>query len=171
MINKVINRLYMYLSRYIDNQSKIGKNTFIGKNVTITKATIGNYCSIAPHVSIGPGEHDLSRISTASLVYDDPYSELTEKPVTIGNDVWIGTHVVILRGVSIGNGAVVGAGSVVTKDIPAFAVVAGVPAKIIKYRFNKEQIGLIEKSKWWEKSPKEAKKSIGILTSQIKKYT
>ena len=150
MVRKILNRLFMYLSRSIDNHTTIGKNTFIAKNVTITKAEIGNYCSIAPNVSIGLGEHHVDRISTSSFNYQNEYEELTIKEVIIGHNIWIGTHSVILRGVKIGNGAIIGAGSIVTKDIPPYAIVTGIPAKIMRYRFNSEEIKIIEESKWWE---------------------
>jgi len=144
----------------IDAKSKIGKYTYIGKYCYLTKVNIGNYCSIANNVSIGQGEHDLSKISTNSLFYNDAYEELTQKECIIGNDIWIGVDSIILRGVTIGNGAVVGANSVVTKDIPPYAVVVGSPAKIIKYRFDKQKIEKIEKSKWWHLDIEEAKEII-----------
>src|SRR5690349_1524407 len=93
----------------VSHDCKIGRNTYIGFNCTITRAVIGRYCSIANNVSIGVGEHDLSRISTSSLFYDDPYKVLTEGECSLGNDVWIGTNSVVRRGVVIGDGAVIGA--------------------------------------------------------------
>jgi acetyltransferase-like isoleucine patch superfamily enzyme len=141
----------------IDSQSHIGTNVYIGKNCYLTKAKIGNYCSIANNVSIGQGEHDLNRISTNSIFYDNPYEELTAKKCIIGNDVWIGVDSIILRDVTIGDGAVIGANSVVTKDIPPYAIAVGSPAKIIKYRFDNDKIKLIQDSKWWNYSVKEAK--------------
>ncbi len=72
------------------------------------------------------------------------------RPVTIGNDVWIGANVVILPGIAIGNGAIIAAGAIVTKDVDDYAIVGGVPAKVIKYRFSKEQIHRLQQIKWWE---------------------
>ena len=69
----------------------------------------------------------------------------------IGNDVWVGYGATILRGVNIGNGAIIGAGAVVTKDVPPYAVVAGVPAKIIRFRFDDNKIDSLQKSNWWDK--------------------
>ncbi len=134
----------------IDSKSSIGDFTYIGKNCNITKTSIGRYCSIANNVSIGQGEHDLNKISTNSLFYDNnSYEVLTKQPCNIGNDVWIGTDVVILRGVSIGDGAVIGANSVVTKDVPSFAIVAGSPARLLRYRFDDEKQKKILESSWW----------------------
>jgi len=134
----------------VDSSTRIGKYCYIGKNCSITKTNIGNYCSIANNVSIGQGEHCTSRISTNSLFYEDAYEELTSKDCTIGNDVWIGVDAIILRGLVIGDGAIVGANSVVTKNIPPFAIVVGSPAKIIRYRFDNLKIDRILKSKWWD---------------------
>ena len=147
----------------VDFSSSIGKYCYIGKNCFITKANIGNYCSIANNVSIGQGEHCTSRISTSSLFYEDTYEVLTSKDCTIENDVWIGVDAIILRGVLIGNGAIIGANSVVTKNVPPFAIVVGSPAAIIRYRFNNTQIGKILKSKWWDLDLKMARKEIGKL--------
>jgi len=133
----------------IDNSCDIGKYGFIGRNCHITKTKIGNYCSLANNISIGQGEHDLKRISTSSLFYDYPYAQLTQEKCYIGHDVWIGVDAIILRGVTLGNGVVVGSNSVVTKNIPPYAVVVGSPAKIIKYRFDSKKIKNIESSKWW----------------------
>ena len=80
----------------------------------------------------------------------------TYNTLTIGNDVWIGVNAIILSSChTIGNGAVIGAGAVVTKDIPPYAVVAGVPAKVIRYRFDQKTINEIEKTKWFERKPDE----------------
>lgn len=148
---------------HIDSYSEIGEYTYIGSNCLITKAKVGRYVSIANNVSIGPGEHDVEKISTSSLFYDNPYEYLTRKDVLIGNDVWIAANVVIRRGVKIGHGAVIGANSFVNKDVPDFAIVAGSPAKLIKYRFTEEKIRKIIHSNWWNKDLIEAKKTIEEL--------
>ena len=136
-------------STIISSDSVVGDYTYIGYNCFITKANIGRYCSIANNVSIGLGEHDLTEISTSSYFYDNAYEKLTEKNCTIGHDVWIGVDSIIRRGVKIGNGAVIGANSFVNMDVPDFSIVAGNPAKIVKYRFTDSQILKISKSNWW----------------------
>jgi len=140
----------------IDAATSIGSYCYIGRNTCITKTQIGNYCSIANNVSIGQGEHLLNNISTNSIFYKNAFDVLTEKPCTIGHDVWIGVDVVILRGVRIGNGAVIGANSVVTKDIPAFSIAVGSPARVVKNRFNKDKSKEISNSQWWNLEPQEA---------------
>ena len=82
----------------------------------------------------------------------------------IGNDVWLGANVVVMQGVKIGNGAVVGANAVVTKDIPPYAVAVGIPAKIIKYRFDDEKINQIQQSCWWNYDLDEAAKIVEKLS-------
>ncbi len=137
----------------IDSECTVGSYTYIGRNCGITKTSIGRYCSIANNVSIGQGEHLLDRISTNSIFYQEPYKVLTSKPCEIADDVWIGVGAVILRGVSVGVGAVIGANSVVTKNVPPFAIVVGTPAKIVRYRFDDNKIKAILDSKWWNENP------------------
>ncbi|MDD2495379.1 MAG: CatB-related O-acetyltransferase [Tissierellia bacterium] len=88
---------------------------------------------------------------------------LTTKECIIGNDVWIGSGAIVLRGTRIGDGAVIGANAVVTKDVPPYSIVVGIPAKIIKNRFSDKIITLLINSKWWNYSPIEAKEIINRL--------
>jgi virginiamycin A acetyltransferase len=141
----------------ISKDSFIGDYTYVGFNCNITKSNVGRYCSIANNVTIGAGEHVIDDISTSSLFYTDAYEILTKKKCVIQNDVWIGVNSVIRRGVLIGNGAIVGANSFVNKDVPAYAIVAGNPAKIIKYRFDIDFINLLIASNWWDNEIEEAK--------------
>jgi acetyltransferase-like isoleucine patch superfamily enzyme len=148
------------------NNSEIKSYTYLGKNCLVQNTSIGKFCSIANEVLIGVGNHPLDLLSTSPLFYrlHNPLQirlikkdlDIIEyKPIDIGNDVWIGTRSIIMDGVSIGHGAVVAANSVVTKDIPPYAVVGGVPAKIIKYRFEEKKVVELIESKWWEKQLKE----------------
>ncbi|MEH7409941.1 CatB-related O-acetyltransferase, partial [Priestia megaterium] len=126
----------------------------------IINSKIGRYCSIGPFVQIGLGKHPINKISTSPLFYSNnnpfdikivEHSDFEEfESIKIGNDVWIGSNALILDGVNVGNGAIVGAGAVVTRDVPDFSIVAGVPAKIIKYRFDKKLIELLKDTEWWE---------------------
>lgn len=138
----------------------IGKGTYIAANSCISMTTIGRYCSIGPNLVCGYGIHPINGISTSPCFYsskkqngmsfcnEDKIEE--RKPVIIGNDVFIGMNVSILDGVSIGDGAIIGAGAVVNKDIPPYAIAIGVPAKVIKYRFDEKSISQLLKIKWWD---------------------
>lgn len=141
------------------NHVSLGAYSYIGEDSKVQNAEIGNYCSIAPNVIIGPGRHPLDRKGTSPVFYtrnnalgvalpDVNGGFIDSEKTVVGNDVWIGTGAILLDGVKIGNGAVVGASSVVTKDVPDFAIVAGVPAKVIRYRD-------IQDSSWYNSVPEE----------------
>lgn len=124
---------------------KIGDGVYIGKDVIIeTNATIGNHCLIANRVMlVGRHDHDFTAIGTP--VRFSPWigsrlsdSQFKDERVIIGDDVWIGAGAILLSGVTIGNGAIVAAGSIVTKDIPENSIYAGNPARFIKNRFSPE---------------------------------
>lgn len=149
---------------------KLGYGSYIGERCHII-ADIGRYCCIAPSVETAIGNHptkDFVSIHPAffsknhpcgfSYASEQKYDELPKR-IKIGNDVWIGAKSVILGGVEIGDGAVVAAGAVVTKDVPPYAIVGGVPARIIKYRFEPEQIEKLLESKWWERTSDELRKT------------
>lgn len=138
---------------------KVGRCTYCDDNVYIgsPETTIGSFCSLAANIIIGPGDHPTNYLSTSSFFYMDclGYSnsqgnEEFLEPCKIGNDVWICDNVFIKGGIKIGNGAVIGAGAVVVKDVPPYAIVGGVPAKIIRYRFDKEIISQLEELGWWD---------------------
>jgi acetyltransferase-like isoleucine patch superfamily enzyme len=141
-------------------KSIIGDHTFIQKNSSINFAYIGKYCSIAMNVHVGPGQHPTSFVSSHPAFYSSSqplsksYSKIDRyepfKKVCIGNDVWIGQNCVIMDGVEIGTGAVVGSGAVVTKDVPEYAIIGGVPAKLIKYRFDEKFRNVLLESRWWD---------------------
>lgn len=155
----------------------VGAFTFTNINDFIRADSIGRFCSIAPNVSIGMGEHSIKNISSSitfelkekerltkfsTLMDDAAYVEYIKesiaeqkpdrlkKPTILGNDVWVGAGAIILKGVTVGHGAVIAAGSVVSKDVPPYAVVGGVPAKIIKYRFEEKLIERLLKTEWWD---------------------
>ena len=88
--------------------------------------------------------------------------------MVIGNDVWIGANVSILPGVYIGDGAVIAAGAVVTKDVEPYAIVGGVPAKVIRYRFSPKEIYILLKIKWWDWSVEEVERNIELLYDPVK---
>ena len=120
-------------------------------------AKIGRYCSFAENVYIYNANHPLSFKSTHPFFYNPSlgYVEtehISRRSIVIGNDVWIGQNAIILASVTnIGDGAVIGAGTVVTKNVPDFAVVVGNPGKVIKYRFTEETIRKLKQERWWDK--------------------
>ncbi len=129
---------------------KIGRGTYIRRDVFIDDYTeIGRYCSIANDVIIAPSEHPINNFSTHPISYDVENYPGKEIKTVIGNDVWLGTRAIIKKGVIIGDGAVVASGAIVTKNVPPYAVVAGVPTKIIKYRFEDDIIEELLKIQWW----------------------
>ncbi len=140
--------------------STIDNHTFIQRNTSVVYADVGKFCSIAANVSIGLGRHPLDYVSTHPAFYavsqplartfSDADYYMPFKRTTIGHDVWIGERALIIAGVNIGTGAVIAAGAVVTKDVPPYAIVGGVPARIIKYRFADTIIHSLLYSRWWD---------------------
>ena len=150
----------------------LGYGSYIGLNSCIF-GKVGRYCSIGGNVNVINGNHPTSDfVSThpaffstfkqAGFTYvskscfqELKYADQKMKyDVVIGNDVWIGHGVTILGGITIGDGAVIAAGAVVTSNVPAYSIVGGVPAKIIKYRFCQSDIDFLCNFKWWDKSPR-----------------
>jgi acetyltransferase-like isoleucine patch superfamily enzyme len=140
--------------------TKIGYGSYVAAYANIQNTTIGRFCSIGPNFFCGYGVHPLNGISTAPMFYSTKKQNgftlsskdkiVETKPIEIGNDVFIGANVTVLDGVIIGDGAVVGAGAVVVKDVPPYAIAVGVPAKVVKYRFNEMEIENLLEIKWWD---------------------
>jgi acetyltransferase-like isoleucine patch superfamily enzyme len=152
----------------VSADSRIGSNSYIGYNCCVTRTEIGHYVSIANNCTLGPGEHPLDAVSTSSLFYENAWETLTARPLTIGHDTWIAEGCIIRRGVSIGIGAAIGANSFVNADVPAFAIVAGSPAKVIRMRFSPEQIAMILTSQWWLLPLDQAKIKVAQLEAAFK---
>ena len=163
---------YVNISKRVvlSNNVQIDDFTYLNANkywITIESNTkIGKFCSIAPGVHIGAGNHDYKFVTTHPILFDSYYEKRfqreniqkhhglkdKDKETIIGNDVWIGLNAIIKRGITIGDGAVIAAGSVVCKDVPSYAIVGGNPAKIIKYRTTEANIDIINNNKdkmWW----------------------
>jgi acetyltransferase-like isoleucine patch superfamily enzyme len=143
----------------------LGRFTYIAPRARAGHATIGNFCSIAPEVIIGGGKHPTNFLSTHPAFYSKTRSngsvrtgsitfnttDFDELPATkIGHDVWIGTRAIILDGTSVGNGAIIAANAVVTKNVDAYTVVAGIPARPLRKRFSDEVISRLESWSWWD---------------------
>lgn len=148
--NVVINR-----RNYINN-SRIGEYTYTGLNTICNYAEIGRFCSFARNVDVGGFDHDIDHVTTMpTFRFQQMNSGKTKAEATyeeycqVGNDVWIAAGAQILHKAKIGDGAVIGAGAIVTKDVPPYAVVAGVPGKILKFRFDEKTIERLMNIQWW----------------------
>ncbi len=139
----------------------MGDYAYVVNDSDIAIATIGKFCSIAAHVRINPGNHPLDRAALSHFTYrasayglgqDDPavFAMRRARPVVLGHDVWVGHGAIILAGVRVGDGAAIGAGAVVTKDVPPFAVVAGNPARILRFRCDEATRAAMARIAWWD---------------------
>jgi phosphonate metabolism protein (transferase hexapeptide repeat family) len=148
--------------RVILREVTVGDFTYFERHAEAIYATVGKFCSIAANTRINAIEHPMERVTTHKVSYrpneyfrflgvDQGFRERRRgRPVIVGNDVWIGHGAVVLPGVTIGNGAVVGANAVVTRDVPAYAVVAGAPARVLRARFTPEVAGRLQALAWWD---------------------
>ena len=153
-------------SKCVFVSSNLGKYSYLGRNCEFYKTVIGKYCSIGENVKLVNAIHPINYCSTHPIFHKSKFLDIKTKLIDtfeivaqtengyyleIGNDVWIGDNVLIKGGIKIGDGAVIGMGAVVTKNVPDYAVVGGVPAQIIKYRFDEMTVKKLMKSRWWDK--------------------
>ncbi|MBA1139056.1 DapH/DapD/GlmU-related protein [Mesorhizobium neociceri] len=158
--------------RVVLREVVVGDFSYFERHAEAIYTTIGKFCSIAANSRINALEHPIERLTQHKLSYrpneyfrwlgiDAAFRERRQaKAVSIGNDVWIGHGAVIMPGISIGNGAIVGANAVVTRDVPAYAIVAGVPAKPLRRRFPAEISARIESLAWWDWPPEKLAKAV-----------
>lgn len=168
--NSLVNRNCAFEgNNYIDaelNGCEFGYGSYVHKNSVLKNVKVGRFCAIGENVNIRLFEHPTDMVSISPCFYrkehtlktfvnENYYEDLKSNndgySVVIGNDVWIGQGVSIRSGITVGDGAVIGAGAVVTKDVEPYAIVGGVPAKVIRYRFPKEQIEALLQIKWWDR--------------------
>lgn len=153
------NRIYDYS---ILTSVDLGDFTYVSDNCRINNTKIGKFCSIGPYVKCGIGKHPtrdfvsthpvfFSNKRQCGVSFVDEVKFVENVTVNIGNDVWVGANAVIMDGVIIGDGVIVAAGAIVTEDVPPYAIVGGVPAKLIRYRFTEEVINRLLVLKWWDK--------------------
>lgn len=164
---------YLGTGSYIAKSSciagKIGRFTSIASNVRVIQ---GIHPYTYPYVSTSPAFISLSKQNGYTFAKKQVFNEfkyIEEKyPVIIGNDCWIGEGASIISGVTIGDGSVILAGAVVTKDIPPYAIVGGIPARIIKYRYSEEDISFLLEFKWWDKDINWIKNNASLFTDFTK---
>lgn len=154
--------------RAVVSGTYIGRNSYVGSSTYLPTCKIGRFCSIAPGIRMVPNTHPSSVFVSSSpsffstrgqngqtFVKTNKFQENLSVDgfnIVIGNDVWIGTKAIIKGGIRIGDGAIVAMGAVVIKDVPPYAIVGGVPAKVIKYRFSEKQILKLLQIQWWNQS-------------------
>jgi len=163
------------------SHSSLDDYSYIGEHSQADYTTIGKFCSIAAQVRLGPGNHPLERPTTHHLTYrsslyglgkdDEAFFEWrAAHPVSIGHDVWIGHGVTVLSDVSIGVGAALGAGAVVSKDVPPYAVVVGVPARVVRYRFEPVVCAALERVAYWDWTFEELRQRLPDLRGNIETF-
>lgn len=153
----------LYGTARINKLCSIGRFSYVESRTTIfPRTTIGRYSSIGKDSQVGVIAHPTKWLSTSPIQYNMAYhfpdyaegfpQKKFERPMetAIGNDVWIGSMVLIKRGITIGDGAIIAGGAVVTKDVPPYAIVGGTPAKIIRYRFDEKTIQKLFSLRWWD---------------------
>lgn len=166
---------YNHLESHCFFKGHMGFGSYMGSHSALC-ANIGRFSSIAPHVTNNIGFHPIGEpfATTSPRFYSvqpalhfsfakEQKMEEFKEPTRIGNDCWIGQQVFLTGGITIGDGAVVLAGSVVVKDIPPYAIVGGVPAKIIRYRYDEDTIRFLLKIQWWNQSIDWLKENSSLL--------
>jgi len=146
----------------IANGVRLGDYSYVNCGALIASGNLGRFCSVGPYSLIGMPDHPTGFLSTSPKLYGGQNvfglrSEWDDfpHPPQIGSDVWIGANAFVRQEVRIGHGAIVGAGAVVTHDVPAYGIVAGVPARLIRFRFAPNTVAALLQSRWWERSIEE----------------
>jgi len=180
-----IHLVHLSIKVEVHHSCMIGKYTFInGYSVLYTNVELGNYCTVARNCEIGVTSHPVNWLSSSSFQYSKEIFPIlkeievkhipfvSHEKTVIGNDVWIGAKVCIVNGVKIGDGAIIAAGAIVTKDVEPYSIVGGVPAKLIRKRFSDEQITQLLELEWWQKNPDELNEinfnDIDLAITQLK---
>lgn len=157
--------------------SEIAEFSSVGRYTKITHSRIGKFCAISWDCTINAISHPIDNLTISAFPYVPEVGGFVSKrtqshqPVTIGHDVWIGANAILLPGINIGHGAVIGAGAVVTKDVPSYAVIAGVPAQIIRYRFDEHTIEKLLLYQWWNLPATTIRENINLFQGPLNDRT
>lgn len=163
--------------------ANIGYASYVGVNSLLRNSSIGRYCSIGNNVELITDAHPsssfvsthpaffstrkqsgFSYVNTTIFNEEKTVKNNSDISIIIGNDVWIGNKVILMGGITIGDGAIIAAGSVVTKDVPPYSIIGGSPAKLIRMRFTAEQVSYLVKVKWWDQSSDWLKENANLFT-------
>lgn len=146
--------------RVLISDSEIGAYSYVAKDSHLNFIVVGKFCSVGPHVKCGFGRHPTNLVSTHPIFYSSlgqcgmvfgAQSAFEEQRQTkVGNDVWIGAGAMLMDGVVVNDGAIVAAGAVVTEDVPPYAIVGGVPARLIRFRAEPLEIDALRRQAWWD---------------------
>ena len=158
----------------LDGRIYISKGTnLVRNNELIGKVQIGKYCAIARNVTFQGRNHFMHRAGIQARFYREVIGEklgyISKGPIIVGNDAWIGTRAIILSGVKIGDGAIIGAGAVVTKDVQPYEIVGGVPAKHLKWRFPEHIRKQLLEIKWWDWDEEKIKRNKKFFMADLTK--
>ena len=163
--SRLLGPTYLNRNTQVGPDAVVGRYSGLNESCFIARATVGHFCSIGARTAINPFNHPIDWLSIHEFQYHpksfdwvdeyNAFARLERTPdmfvrVVVGNDVWTGHNVNVMAGVNVGDGAIIAAGSVVTKDVPPFAIVAGVPATVKRYRFPEKTIERLLRVRWWE---------------------
>lgn len=174
--NCSINRTAKVGPRSELSRVSLGRYSYIGTGCFLVNTQIGSFCSIADRVIIGGATHPMQYVSTSPVFHKGKnvfgkniavHDSIKTIETHIENDVWIGMGCFLKAGVTIHNGAVIGMGSVVTHDIPAYEVWAGNPAKLIKKRFSDDIADRLEKTEWWNLEDSKLEELAGVMNDPM----
>lgn len=153
--------------------SKVGLRSSAGFYAVLRSAMIGKYCSISWYTTVGAVNHHFDTVTSHAFPVRGRFGlcetegSMPEKVTTVGNDVWIGCNAVILPGVTVGDGAIVAAGAIVTKDVPPYAIVAGSPARILRYRWDEKTVERVAALQWWNWDDETIKSHLDLFKEGI----
>ncbi len=168
-----LDREVIVAARAALRHTSVGFLSSIGRYTKVTHSAIGKFCAISWDCSINAVSHPYARLTISAFPYVPHVGRFVAERhqehrfVDVGHDVWLGANSVILPGIRVGNGAVIGAGSVVTRDVPDYAVVAGVPARLLKYRFSEEMRARLLALRWWDWSREKIQQNVSLFRQEL----